>query len=68
MTEKEYKITKAALIEIIQDKSQPAREKNKAAENLLALEEKCGTFSWFLDLDSPVQPGVKREEKESKRL
>ena len=42
MTEKEYKITKAALIEIIQDKSQPAREKNKAAENLLALEEKCG--------------------------
>lgn len=57
MTEQEYKITKAALMEILKDSNQPARERNKAAETLLALEEKCGMFSWFLDLDSPVQSG-----------
>ena len=68
MTEKEFQSTKAALLEIIQDASQPARERNHAADTLIALEEKRGSLGWFLDLDSPVQPGVKREQKQSKRL
>lgn len=57
MTEQEYQITKAALLEIIQDKSQPARERNNAADTLIVLEQQCGVVNWLLDVDSPVPSG-----------
>lgn len=56
MTEQEFLITKAALLEIIQDTSQPVRERNHAADNLLALLERWETERWNWG-GSPVQTG-----------
>lgn len=56
MTEQEFKTTKAALLEIIQDASQPARERNHAADTLIALLERWEAARW-----NWLAPGTNRE-------
>ncbi len=48
MAEQEYKIAKKALLEILQDEKQSAKEKIKAAELLIALQDCWEKYRWTL--------------------
>lgn len=56
MTEQEFQNAKDGLLQIIQDASQPARERIHAADTLIALVERWEAARWNW-LGSPVQSG-----------